>query len=150
MPRAVVDTNVFIGSAWNATSASRRIVEACRSGALTLVISSAIRREYDRIIPRAVRRQDELGRIEDALSRAQMVEPEEQPRVVPGDPDDDKFVAAALAGSAETLITNDDHLLALSEYRGVRILRPGSFLEQSGAGFGVWPEQKTEFRPPDT
>ena len=150
MPRAVVDTNVFVGSAWNATSASRRIVEACRSGELTLVISSAIRREYDRIIPRAVRRQGELGRIEDALSRAQIVEPEEQPRVVPGDPDDDKIVAAAVAGRADVLITNDDHLLALGEYHGVRILRPGDFLEQCGSGSGVLPEHRTEFRSPDT
>ena len=149
MPRAVVDTNVFIGSAWNAASASRRVVEACRSGALTLVVSPAIRREYDRIIPRAVRRRDEFVRIEDVLSRAQIVEPAEQPRVVPGDPDDDKFVAAAVAGRADGLITNDDHLLALGEHHGVPILRPGDFVERYGRSGGR-PEHRTEFRSPDT
>jgi putative PIN family toxin of toxin-antitoxin system len=129
MLRAIVDTNVFIGSAWNAASASRRVVEACRSGEITLVVSSAIRREYDRIIPRAVRSRVELGRIDDALSRAQLVEPKDQSRVVPGDPDDDKFIAAALTGRAEALITNDEHLLVLGEHKGVRILRPGDVLE---------------------
>ena len=150
MRRAVVDTNVFVASAWNAASASRRIVEACRRGGITLVVSSAIRREYDRIIPRAVRRQDELGRIADALSRAQIVEPAEQSRIVPDDPDDDKFVAAADVGRADVLITNDDHLLALGEHHGVRILRPGDFVEQYGTGSGIMPEHRTEFRSSDT
>ena len=127
MRRVVLDTNVLVASAYNAESASRRIVEACRRGDLVLVVSPAIRREYDRILPRAIRRPGAREEIDELLDRADVVVPAETPRVVPDDPDDDKFIAAALAGAADALITNDDHLLSIAPRAGVRVLRPSQF-----------------------
>ncbi|MBN8248873.1 MAG: putative toxin-antitoxin system toxin component, PIN family [Verrucomicrobia bacterium] len=43
------------------------------------------------------------------------------------DPDDDRVLAAATAGHCEYLITRDNDLLALVEYRGVRIMRLREF-----------------------
>ena len=130
MKRIVLDTNVLVGSAYNADSASRRIVEACQRGELTAVLSPAVRREYDRILPRAVRRPGALEPIEALLDKAEVVHPEHTPRVVPEDVEDDKLLAAALAGRADALITNDDHLLPLDPYEGVRILRPSEFARE--------------------
>ena len=130
MKRVVVDTNVLVGSAYNPRSASRRIVDACLEGRLKLIVSPAIRGEYREILPRAIRKRREAERLDTLIAEAAIVEPAEQPRVVREDPEDDKFVAAAVAGNADAIITNDEHLLALGSWAGVPIMRPSEFMEQ--------------------
>lgn len=44
------------------------------------------------------------------------------------DPDDDKFLAAAVEAEAGFVVTGDRDLLDLKSYRGVRIVRPAQFL----------------------
>ena len=132
MTRVVLDTNVLVASAYNAESASRRIVEACRRGELVLVVSPAIRREYDRILPRAIRRPGAREEIDALLEQAEVVTPAETPRVVPDDPEDDKFISAATAGNADALITNDEHLLKAASNARVRVVQPSAF---HSAGF---------------
>jgi uncharacterized protein len=44
------------------------------------------------------------------------------------DPDDDKFLAAAVDAGARFLVTGDRDLLALKLYQNVGILRPARFL----------------------
>ena len=44
------------------------------------------------------------------------------------DPDDDKYLAAALEGRATLVVTGDPDLLALEEHQGVRIVSPRAFL----------------------
>jgi putative PIN family toxin of toxin-antitoxin system len=128
MRRIVIDTNVLVASAYNSRSASRRIVEACLAGKLVMIVSPAMRREYEHILRRAVRNDGEAARLQAAIEQAETVVPETQPRVVADDPDDDKFLAAALAGKADALVTNDDHLLALGGHEGLPILRPVELL----------------------
>ncbi|MCP5120329.1 MAG: putative toxin-antitoxin system toxin component, PIN family [bacterium] len=128
MKRVVIDTNVFIGSAYNPSSASRRIVDACREGTLVMVMSTAMRREYELSVPRAVRRRKQLEIIRSLWDTAETVEPAAVPRAVRDDPEDDKFFAAAWHANADAIITNDDHLLAIDGAEGVRIMRPGNFL----------------------
>ena len=45
------------------------------------------------------------------------------------DPSDDKFLALALSGRAETIVTGDKDLLELHPFRGVRIITAGRFLD---------------------
>lgn len=45
------------------------------------------------------------------------------------DPQDDKFLALALSGQADIIITGDDDLLTLHPFRGISILTPRQFLE---------------------
>jgi hypothetical protein len=49
-------------------------------------------------------------------------------KAVKADPDDDKYLAAALLGRADVLVSGDHHLLDLKEYQGVRILTPKVFV----------------------
>ena len=50
-------------------------------------------------------------------------------RVIEKDPNDDKYVAAALGSGAEYVVTLDRrHMLALGAYEGVRFVTPGDFL----------------------
>jgi uncharacterized protein len=45
------------------------------------------------------------------------------------DPDDDKYVAAAVEGRVGFLVTGDSDLLDLKEYQGIRIVSPRVFLD---------------------
>ena len=129
MHRIVLDTNVLVAAAYAENSASRRIVEACLCGDLVPVASPAVKGEYQFILARAVRRPDYEGPLAELLENLELAEPEELPRVVLGDADDDKFLAAALAGGAGWIITNDRHLLAHDPYHDIRIVPSGVFAE---------------------
>ena len=48
------------------------------------------------------------------------------------DPDDDKFLAAAVLGEADCIVTGDRDLLALDPFEGVAIATPRDFLSTLG------------------
>lgn len=125
--RIVLDTNVLVAAAYAPASASRRIVAACLAGELLPVASLAIRREYEHILARAVRVEGYRDRLRELLNKLELVEPSETSRLVPDDPDDDKFPAAAMAGGAGWIITSDHHLLELDPYGSIRIVPAGRF-----------------------
>jgi len=127
--RVLLDTNVLVAVAYAPQSASRRIVEACLRGDLVAVASEAIKREYDFILARAVRVDEYQDRLEELLEKLDLVEPSHTPRLVADDPEDDKFLAAAEAGNAGWIVTNDRHLLALDPHGPIRIVPPGRFVK---------------------
>jgi len=127
--RVLLDTNVLVAAAYAPQSASRRIVEACLRGDLVAVASEAIKREYDFILARAVRVDEYQDRLEELLEKLDLVEPSHTPRLVADDPEDDKFLAAAEAGNAGWIVTNDRHLLALDPHGPIRIVPPGRFVK---------------------
>ncbi len=127
--RVVLDTNVLVAAAYASASASRRIVEACLRGELAAIVSAETVREHRYILDRAVRSGAYLERLEQFLCSSTLVVPERTPRHVPDDAEDDKFLAAALAGRAGWIVTNDHHLLALDPYWEIRIVRPSQFAE---------------------
>ena len=49
-------------------------------------------------------------------------------RYVAQDPSDDVFLAAALEGRADYIVTLDRHLLDIKQYHGIQIVRPAPFL----------------------
>ena len=48
------------------------------------------------------------------------------------DPDDDKYIAAAVEGRAQFVVGGDSDLLDLKEYDGIRIVSPRVFLDILG------------------
>lgn len=61
---------------------------------------------------------------------AEFVDPEEDIRAVDDDPDDDKFLEAAVAGNVEYVVSGDQHLLDLESFRGIEIVTPRAFYER--------------------
>ena len=72
---------------------------------------------------------DELPFLELYRRHSTWVEPARLENPVCRDPDDDRVLAAAIAGGAEAIVTGDRHLLILEAFETVRIVSPREFLE---------------------
>lgn len=133
--RVVLDTNVIVSRVIFDKGAPARILKLGRAGAFTLLISEPILAEYRRALSyKDVRArhcfsvQDVAREIRSLRESAVTVQATEHVRVVRDDPKDDIFLECALAGGADYIVSGDSHLLALREFRGVRILSPAVFL----------------------
>jgi putative PIN family toxin of toxin-antitoxin system len=60
---------------------------------------------------------------------AEFVVPDEEITAVEADPDDDKFLEAAVAGNTDYVVPGDQHLLDLQSFRGIDIVTPREFFE---------------------
>ena len=139
--RAVVDTNLVVSGI---LSPGGKPAAVLRGAGVTfqLVWTPGIVAECLRVLayPRVAKvlaptgRQEYARRVVAGLAAgADMVSPALLPklRAVEADPDDDLFLATALAGGARLLVSGDGrHLLSLGEYAGVRIIGPAAFLEE--------------------
>jgi uncharacterized protein len=138
--RAVLDANVYVSAVIQPGGTPGRLVERfLRDEAFEVVVSPAIVDEVLRVLkyPK-VRKlirggaEPELW-FEDLVVLADMVPGEVQLSGVCEDPDDDKYVAAALEGRADHVVTGDLGFLELQEYQGVRIVNPHAFLDLFGS-----------------
>jgi putative PIN family toxin of toxin-antitoxin system len=65
------------------------------------------------------------------VKRSRSREPDESVRGVAPDLEDDLILGTAVAAHADFLVTGDKGLLAIGEYRGVRIVTAGQFLAET-------------------
>ena len=137
MLRAVLDANVYVSAIIQPAGTPGRLVERfLRDASFELVLSPAIVDEVLRALGyRKVRKL--LGGIdaqlwfEDIVVLADVVA-DTQLSGVCDDPDDDKYLAAALEGRASHVVTGDRRFLALGEHEGVEILTSRAFLDLLG------------------
>jgi len=127
--KAVFDTNVLI-AAFVAEGVCTKLLRRGRNRNFSLVICPFILQEFQRILNRkfgATRReiQDAVRLVREAAQLE--VQPSEEIRGLCRDPDDDQILACAVAAGADNLVTGDDDLLVLNEFREIRILKPKDF-----------------------
>lgn len=133
MRRVVLDTVVFVRALINPKSRSGRLLFQ-HADSFTLIFSQATAQELLEVIRRSelTRKYQGLAnfnlrRVIDLLAQAEAVEIGVPPRMV-RDPADDIFVAQALAGSADYIVSEDKDLLSLGESAGVPVLTTEAFL----------------------
>lgn len=130
--RIVLDTNILVSAVFFG-GVPGRILEAWRDGTVRLVLSAEILDEYRRV--GHVLASDFPGvDIDPFLSllavEAEIVEAPQLPAPVSADPDDDKFLACAIAGGVDIVVSGDRDLLAHDGWRGLRILRPRTLVDE--------------------
>jgi len=135
--RVVVDTNNLVKSVLTKESSSnnRRLVEIWKAGKFQIIASEKTLRELEIVLdyPRVKKR---LGESEEGkelldLLRGNAVIVGGQAKVSAdlGDPKDEMFLACALEGKADYVISADNHLLDLGECEGIPIISVGRFVE---------------------
>jgi putative PIN family toxin of toxin-antitoxin system len=131
--RVVLDTNALV-SALLFGGEPGRLVSLWERGRIVPLVSKEVLLEYVRVLgyPKFALDADDIkGLIEEhVLPFAEMVIIDRTPEVVLEDRGDDKFLALAVAGAADFIISGDRHLLAMERYRGVDIVPPRHFLER--------------------
>ena len=100
-----------------------------------LITSSAILEEIEDVINRKeiVKRtkttaDERKTFMQEIVEISFLVSGQESVKVIKDDPDDDKFLAAALEGNADYIVSGDHHLLDLKEYKSIPVLTPKDFL----------------------
>jgi putative PIN family toxin of toxin-antitoxin system len=138
--RAVLDANVFLSAAISPSSAPGRILERFLADrAFEIVVTPEIIAEVQRAFgyPRVRRRiapgLDPLEWLLDVVALAEIVADSGVAAGVSRDPDDDRYVAAALEGRAGFIVSGDRDLLALQEHQGILLITPQMFLGLLGS-----------------
>ena len=139
MVRAVLDANVYISAALRAEGPPGQLIERfLREAAFEIVVSPAIIDEIVRALnyPKVRKHirptlDPELW-FEDIVVLAHVVPGECELAGVSVDPDDDKYIAAAVEGRASFVVAGDADLLDLKQYEGIRIVTPRAFLAVIG------------------
>jgi len=131
--RVVVDTNVLV-SALLFRGPLARIVEAWEHGRIVPIVSAATFAEFRRVLgyPKFSLTKEDIVLIveQHILPFFEVVEVNAQAAQVCRDPQDDKFLACAVAGTADFLVTCDRDLLDLERYKGIGIIPPADLLRR--------------------
>jgi putative PIN family toxin of toxin-antitoxin system len=132
--RVVLDANVYI-SALLVGRGCEEILTLGRTGVIRVLSSPEIIEEVASVLRRKFRWSPEDIRpfLDEARDLCLMIPFDPAEVEFPADPADAKVLACGVAGKADVIVTGDKkHLLPLKRYRGIPIVSPSEFLEQTG------------------
>jgi hypothetical protein len=131
--KVVIDTNVVV-SGLLFQGVPGRIVSLWQKKAIRPFITQEMIDEYLKVLayPKFQLSGAEIEYVmhQEILPYFEPVTASSDIHIVSADPDDDKFIHCALAGSVDIIISGDKHLLDLGEYRSISILQPAQFLQR--------------------
>jgi putative PIN family toxin of toxin-antitoxin system len=136
--RVVLDANVFVSACINPAGTPGQIIESFLREGSFLVLSEPIIAEvlkalaYPKVLKAARSKIEPALWFEDLVVLSQLVADDTEVPRLSADPDDDQYIACAIAGRATFLVTGDPDLLTVRQYEGVRIVTPRSFLDIIG------------------
>ena len=132
--RAVVDTGVLVSALIRRQGTTGQVLLALRDGRFTLIYSTPILVEIIDVLGRLpfrtkyhIEPEDITALVNLIRLRSELVIPKRAVSLC-RDPNDDKFLEAALAGQADAILTGDADLLVLNPFEGIPVLRPVEFL----------------------
>ncbi len=134
--RAVIDTNIFVSGIISPKGSPRKILDLARNAVFEVVTSVSINHEIlnvlhrDYIYNKYNLTEEIIDDIAAFLNEGTLLtEDRFAISKVRKDPEDNKFVACALEGDADYVVSGDDDLLSLKHYRGIQIVNVRGFLK---------------------
>ena len=132
--RLVIDSNVWIAALISPAETARQLVDAILDNDIDILMSEAT---FAELVSRLERPKFDRYREPEAwnLFLAELVELAlwlEDAGTATGisrDADDDKFLALAVTGRADAIISGDSDLLELVTHEGIPVLTPAQFLQ---------------------
>ena len=134
--RVTADTNLIVSAAlWGGNP--RRVIDAARDGFFDLYTSPVLitelrgilgRRKFEKQFLRVGFTPEDL--VDELLGFAIVVDAGPLPFPVSRDLDDDAVVACALASESEIIVSGDNDLLELKQYKNIRILTATELLSE--------------------
>jgi putative PIN family toxin of toxin-antitoxin system len=128
--KVVLDTNVLISSILFKGELVG-IVDLWKKGKIVPVVSKETFNEFRKVLeyPKFRLTKGEIKTIvEEVLPFFEIVETTVEVSGVCKDPDDDKFIACALAGAADFIVSGDKDLCDIGKYKSVKIVRASDLL----------------------
>ena len=132
----VLDTNVWLSRIFWDGEASKILEKAEKKG-IDIIISEDILSEIIKVLNRESKFQKYISNlklsIEDLLrtilSISILIETKTKLNIIKADPKDNIILEAAVEGKGEYIISYDNHLLNMIEFRGIKIISPKEFID---------------------
>ncbi len=128
--KIVLDTNVFVSGVFF-SGPPYQILKGWSEGKLQLCVSLEIIKEYRRVGEILATDHPSINfttMLEYVLQNVEVYSGQPLQEPVCEDPDDDKFIACALASNSKIIVSGDRHLLKVSGYRNIEVHKPRDFL----------------------
>lgn len=133
--KVVLDNNVFIsGIFWKGFP--HKIIEFAEDGKIKIFASREIleelfgvlqREKFDSLFEEGKTNREEVFR--KVLELVEISSVKKEINIIKEDPEDNKFLACAVACQAFFIVSGDKHLLKLAEFKRIPIVSPGEFLK---------------------
>ena len=134
--KIVLDTNVWLsGIFWDGEAS--KIIEKSEKNDIQMLISEEILSEIVNVLNKESKFQKYILNlklsIENVLKTilliSTLIETKSKLDLIKADPKDNIILEAALDGKVEYIVSYDNHLLNMIEFRGIKIINPGEFLK---------------------
>ncbi len=134
--KIVLDTNVWLsGILWDGEAS--KILEKAEKKDIQIIISEDILSEIIKVLNRESKFQKYILNlrlsIEDLLrtilSISTLIETKTKLDIIKADPKDNIILEVALEGKVDYIISYDNHILNMIEFRGIKIISPKEFLK---------------------
>ncbi|MBA3028382.1 MAG: putative toxin-antitoxin system toxin component, PIN family [Desulfobacteraceae bacterium] len=129
--KIVLDTNVFISGIFF-SGPPFEILKAWKNTQFQIILTREIIEEYQRVAESLAEKFpsiDILPIIELLSIHGTVINADDFSISISADPDDDKFIECAIASKTKIIVSGDKHLLDISGYQGVIVLKPREFLD---------------------
>ena len=140
----MLDANLFASALIKPNSNTGEVLDLVKQNQVELILSPAVIKEIKRILlyPKIKKYHCKTAAeidvyFEDVLMFAWMVEGGETLEIIKEDPSDNKYLACAVEGEADYIVSGDHHLLDLKNFRGIEIVKAKTFLN-------IWTSLPTE------
>ena len=129
--KIVLDTNVFISGIFFG-GAPLQILQSWKQSKIKIILTEQILEEYQRVGKELSERYTSVN-IEPIIELftifGEFVETKGISESICEDPDDNKFIECAIASQSKVIVSGDKHLLNISGYKDIEVLKPRAFVD---------------------